>query len=214
MPFNPNVPQATDFLSDSQSELLQNNLQLDTSFGIDHYTFSNLTAENGKHNQVTTPLIVGGVHPTTSATELKFYAMQDTAEIGLLQYSRGWDTANATSAVPSPVTFLQSPSTELTIAVGGGDIPLIDLVNVTNFAIGTVYAFSKHTTSNTPRFFIQYDFVWRKTIGTYSIMEVASTGSSQWSVNQSGSVLVLRAGGGAAATDQIYWTLQFLRIQL
>lgn len=52
MSFNPNIPQSTDDLSDSQGDLLQNNLALDASFGRDHLPFSNLTADNGKHKFV------------------------------------------------------------------------------------------------------------------------------------------------------------------
>lgn len=51
--FNPNIPQATDLLEDSQAALLNNNTSLDTSFGIDHTTFSDLTANNGFHKQLT-----------------------------------------------------------------------------------------------------------------------------------------------------------------
>lgn len=52
MSYNPNIPQATDDLSDSQGDILQNFLALDTSFGRDHLPFSNLTADNGKHKFV------------------------------------------------------------------------------------------------------------------------------------------------------------------
>lgn len=52
MSFNPNIPQSTDDLSDSQGDLLQNNLALDASFGRDHLPFSNLTGDNGKHKFV------------------------------------------------------------------------------------------------------------------------------------------------------------------
>src|SRR5574338_194723 len=49
MSFNPNIPQPTDDLSDSQGDLLQNNLALDASFSRNHLPFSDLTASNGKH---------------------------------------------------------------------------------------------------------------------------------------------------------------------
>jgi len=56
MPFNPNIPQPNDLLTDSQGDLLANNQQLDTSFGINHYAFSDLTANNGKHKYVQMPV--------------------------------------------------------------------------------------------------------------------------------------------------------------
>lgn len=55
MPFNPNIPQPSDLLSDSQGDLLGNMSQLDTSFGVDHFAFSNLTSNNGFHQKVTLP---------------------------------------------------------------------------------------------------------------------------------------------------------------
>jgi hypothetical protein len=52
VPFNASIPQATDRLAKSQQDLLQNNQQLDTSFGINHFAFSDPTAFNGMHKQV------------------------------------------------------------------------------------------------------------------------------------------------------------------
>ena len=52
MSFNKNIPQPTDRLSQSQQDLLNNNLQLNTSFGVNHFPFDDLTADNGKNNFV------------------------------------------------------------------------------------------------------------------------------------------------------------------
>lgn len=63
MAFNQNIPQPTDKLSNSQVQFLANNLALDASFGVNHTTFSNATANNGFHtiiNQITQ----GGNPPT------------------------------------------------------------------------------------------------------------------------------------------------------
>ena len=50
--YNPNIPQSTDFLSDSQQDIQSNFQQLDTSFGLNHFPFSNVTANNGKHSYI------------------------------------------------------------------------------------------------------------------------------------------------------------------
>lgn len=71
MAFKNNIPQPTDDLSVSQGDLLGNMQQLDTSFDIDHFTFSNLTANNGKHRKVTMP--VRGAAPATIAGEGALY---------------------------------------------------------------------------------------------------------------------------------------------
>lgn len=216
MPFVANIPQPTDFLSDSQEDLRQNNLQLDASFGIDHYTFSNATANNGKHNQVTTPLIIGAVHPTTSATDMKFYAMQDTANIGLLQYSRGWDTVGSISGDPSPVTSMQSPVAGLTILNGGGlgsNTDMVDLTGV-SFAIGDLYAFSNDVTT-TNRFFITGSFCW--TGSSLFVDKNLSLGpeGSRWSFVLTGNKLQLRGSNTSpASTSNVYWTIAFKRIRV
>lgn len=57
--YNPNIPQASDLVSNSQGQLLTNFSQLNTQFGVDHSAFeaggSNGT---GFHNQVTFPTAV------------------------------------------------------------------------------------------------------------------------------------------------------------
>ncbi len=53
MTFNPNIPLATDFQDESQAQLLANNIALDASFENDHTRFSDTTANNGLHKQVT-----------------------------------------------------------------------------------------------------------------------------------------------------------------
>lgn len=49
MTYNPNIPQPGDLLSVSQNDIKTNFLSADNSFGTNHYKFSDLTANNGKH---------------------------------------------------------------------------------------------------------------------------------------------------------------------
>lgn len=51
--YNPNIPQPGDLLDVSQADLLKNFGQLDTSFGADHYKFSDPSGNNGFHVQST-----------------------------------------------------------------------------------------------------------------------------------------------------------------
>ena len=132
MSFNPNIPQPGDLLSDSQGDLLQNMLALDTSFGIDHYTFSNLTVNNGAHRQVSSPISVPPAHPAT-VNDPKLYGMQDTALIPVIHYSRA-----PNNAVPSPVTLIQSPSAGI-VAAGGTSTNILDLTGLVN-CYGSVMA--------------------------------------------------------------------------
>ena len=122
-----NKPEAPDLLSDSQPILKQNNNAIDTSFGLDHYAASSASPKNGMHNVVRTPAYTDYVStvnpsltpPVTAADIPAFYAFQNingsfvpTNNIGVLQFSRG-----GSDAVPTPVTFLQSPSAGITLAV-------------------------------------------------------------------------------------------------
>lgn len=56
MTFDPAIPQATDLLSNSQQDLLDNFSQLNTQFGIDHTAFNTGSGNgDGFHKKVTFP---------------------------------------------------------------------------------------------------------------------------------------------------------------
>jgi hypothetical protein len=72
MPFLNNIPQPGDFLDTiSQPQLLGNMQQLDLTMGVDHYRFSDGTANNGKHNKTTFP--AQAVDPATAVGEGALY---------------------------------------------------------------------------------------------------------------------------------------------
>lgn len=48
--YNPSIPQPTDLLSNSQQQILNNFGSLDSTFAINHFKFSDGTANLGKHN--------------------------------------------------------------------------------------------------------------------------------------------------------------------
>ena len=52
MAYNPNIPNPGDLLSDSQSQLKNNFQALDNVFAVDHFEFSDSTANKGFHKQV------------------------------------------------------------------------------------------------------------------------------------------------------------------
>lgn len=68
MAYDPNIPQPTDDLSDSQVSLLANFQQLDTSFGINHYAYSDASSSNGKHKKVDFPAVTTIVAPVGAAS--------------------------------------------------------------------------------------------------------------------------------------------------
>lgn len=199
MVYTRNQPVASDDLDVSQPFLVNNNNGADDSFGIDHYKFSDLTANNGFHNKVTTPAYVAtpptGLAPVTITAPI-FYSFQDLAAIGVIQYSRG-----PSNAVPTPVTSLQSSSVAFPMAPSTS-------VNILNFsgltaAICNVYAFGTNTlatiTSATATVY------WNGTTMSVS----TQTGGLQFGA--SGSTLVLVTSPATTLTD-VRWTLNFERI--
>lgn len=75
--YNPNVPQPNDDLSDSQGQILQNFQKANSSFGIDHYTFADLTVNNGFHQRVTFP--GNATAPTPGANYGAYYAVTNAS---------------------------------------------------------------------------------------------------------------------------------------
>lgn len=200
MAYKNNIPQSTDFLSDSQLDLLNNFQQLDVSFGIDHYTYSNLTVDNGKHNKVTTPLILGGVHPTTLAAEPKFYAMQDSVELGVLQYSRG-----PSDAVPSPVTYFQSPNTPISLLADTTE-DVLDFANITNAMFSVYVSNIQAGQLRNSVYYVQYS-----TTNGFNISSVFQPAQANPFLTSSGTVLQIKALPLTAATKAFY-TVVFYRI--
>lgn len=196
MTYNNAIPQPGDELSVSQGDILTNFQVLNNSFGVDHYPYNDLTANNGKHNQLTTPEIAGGVHPSTAGNEPKFYAMEDSVNVGVIQYSRG-----PSDAVPTPITTLQSPSTPIFLVLSG-------TTNVLDFS-GLTLAYAKLTAIDTSRVdlpIVQSVVRWN---GTTLVVRNSSDNFALTS-QASGSVLQIRNTIGA--TLDVYWTLQLLRI--
>lgn len=198
MTFNPNIPQPGDDLSDSQGDLLQNMGALDTSFGQNHYNFSDLTANNGKHKVIQTPN--QGSHPATAAAEPAIYGMQDSANVGVIDYSRG-----PSSAVPSPITFLQSPAT----AIAVGPNSNTNVLDVTGLARGifVLYAFASGQIAS--QIVAQSTIFWDGT--TIRAFTVLAPAAPNLTIQVTGSIIQIR-NGNSVQTWQIFWTLQCLRL--
>lgn len=82
MSFNPNIPQSTDLISQSQGQILTNFAQSNTIFDVDHFTFNDAAAaDRGKHRQSTYPEL--GAAPTTIANEGAVFTLAGTAETEL-----------------------------------------------------------------------------------------------------------------------------------
>lgn len=71
MGYNPNIPQANDFISQTQKDILRNYQEINLQFGFDHVMITSADADRGKHKHVTFEEQSGD--PTTIADEVAFY---------------------------------------------------------------------------------------------------------------------------------------------
>lgn len=69
MPYNENIPQSTDILSQSQADLLNNFQAISVWVNIDHVDFGSV--DEGKHNKVT--FVVQSPAPSFAAGEIGLY---------------------------------------------------------------------------------------------------------------------------------------------
>jgi hypothetical protein len=202
MAFNPNIPQPLDFQDDSQSILLTNNQQLDTSFGVDHYKFSDMTANNGFHNKVTTPAYVEnpttGLPPITTTNPI-LYAFQQTANIGVLQYSRG-----SNDSVPTPITNLKSSATPITLTASG----TTNVLDFTGISISS-FLFTAFDSQTLNLISLYWGYYSSTATNRFALQTAASNGLR---LTSSGNILILQNFFGLTLSN-VYWDLQFIRIQ-
>lgn len=182
----------------TQPQIRANFQQANTSFGTDHYAFDNLTVNNGFHKQVTTPDQGGDVVTTTNPV---LYAKSPYAAIGLIQFSRG-----PSNAIPSPITFLQSPSSPITLTQNA----TTNVLNFTGFGptIATIYAIDTGIPKS-----VSCTFLWTGS-SFYKASAQDSGFTGTLSITTSGNILQVQNSSASAITfNNVYWTLQFLRIQ-
>lgn len=201
MVYNPNIPQANDFQDVSQGDILANFMQLDTSFDVDHYKFSDLTTDNGKHKQVTA--VSQTSHPTTGSGETKIYAYKESVapltNLGPMIYARG-----ESNSYQTPISPLQSPS-------GGTAIGTSTTVDIFNFSNMTnVYAMLYVMDITAIRRMITYVYTANGLlIGKDNLLPNTSLTPLETMVNDN--VIQIRNTSPTIAYT-IFWTLDFKRI--
>jgi hypothetical protein len=196
--YDPLVP--TGFVDlDTDYANLQNNFQqLDDIFGIDHVKYSVIT-NTGFHNKVTTP---DQVTAPVTVTNPVFYALQINTAVGLLQFSRG-----ANNAVPTPLTHLNSSVSGITISQAA----TVSVLDLTGVSLAIIKAFAVGVSTVGSQLFTNESVIyWNGTsfnISTY----VSASIPLQWiSV---GNVLTLKNISLATAMNNVYWSLDIIRIQ-
>jgi len=197
MVFNKDIPQPNDQLSASQPTLLSNNLDLDTSFGVDHYAFSDATSNNGKHREVTSPNIA---IPTTTV-DPKIYGYEKTTILGTMQFSRGIN-----NAVPTPITAINSTEAVADRVFLAGDTkPILDCTGMSR-TIMTIKIDSIEPDS--PLISALYSATFSngvlsppKPLSPITSLRIEAAGN------------VLQARNNTSNLSHVYWTIQFLRLE-
>jgi len=200
MAFNPNIPTAPQKLSVSQPLLLANNQQLDTSFAIDHYAFSDATANNGFHNQVTTPNHASGADPTTTTNPI-LYAIENTVNLGSLQYSRG-----PNDIAPTPVTSLQSTIAPVTIGTSSS----INILDFTGISIA-LCSFFCHLVQGSSQVRAEYFVTYRFNVSAFTSIDLVA-GTNNLISFSTNTLQMINVNTLFAMTD-VFWTLKFYRVQ-
>lgn len=198
MAYNANIPNPGDLLSVSQGDIKNNFSQANTSFGIDHYAFDNTSPNNGFHNKVTTPVYIAspptGLPPVTIGNPT-LYGFQQTTNLGAIQYSRG-----PNNAIPTPITRKYSQATAITLSNNS----TTDVFDFTSLTRAMVQLFAANFSGSGP--ILNILVVWTGTGFIYQ------TSTSTLSATNTGNILQLKNVSGGSLS-QIYWTVEFLRLQ-
>ena len=207
--FKNTIPQPNDDLSVSQGDLLLNFQSCNASFGIDHYPFTDLSTNDGKHNKVTTPVfnaVLPNTYPTTIAGEPIFFAATEkqsgsTLPLGTLQYS-----VAPLSPVPSPLTTLQSPVAPIVI-VALGTLNVIDFTGLTD-CVFLFYLTPWTATSTRPTNLYTGHYF---SLPTPTIQLSSATGAIGL-VQDAGAGILQIKNTSASSSINVEWTLQIIRI--
>lgn len=201
--YQPGIPTGLVNLDVDYQNIQENFQQLDTTYAVDHYAYSDPSSNNGFHNKVTTPEYSTGSPPTTTTNPI-FYAHQQYAAIGLIQYSRG-----PNDAVPTPLTNINSAVTGFTLAAS------VNVLDFTGISVAIVRAnavgnFVVPVPLSTTPYIALSELYWNgTTLTNLSLNNPANP--LQWVVV--GNVLTLKNQNFAGSMQNVFWSLELIRIQ-
>ncbi len=131
MAYNPNIPQPTDVISQSQADILNNFMALGTTFDVNHIDFNAFDA--GKHKFIQFPL--QGSAPATSNTEIALFSQTSTltsnVELAIRKQNNGTVYEISAQAAASGWSRLTSG-----ILLKWGNFATVPGANVINFPVG------------------------------------------------------------------------------
>jgi len=207
MTFTPNRPTATEFLQVSQGLINANFTSSDNTFGIEHYKFSDVTANKGFHNTVTQPLIIGAAHPTTTINPIIYTMSTNGTGPQTLQFSRG-----VNDAVPTPITNVHSGTSPLTlpakVGIINGSLNIFDFAAISGITIAMLYFANIDNIDPANASCI---ISWNSAGSLIKVTNIVATNNSGIAFNNSGTLLVA-ANVSPNVYANVYWTIQFERM--
>ena len=201
-----NTPASNQLQSVSQGIMLDNCNALDERFGIDHYEYSLALPPSGYHKQVTTP--DRGSHPSGATYPALYGKAEATTNLGLMQYIKPVNRVVEGNQVSTPLTIIQSSETAIVVANGAS-------TNILDFT-GISRCFGRAIVGNIEngnRLLTICDFWFFNNSGTPIFKRQLSGDNS--SLNISSSSFILQANNTSGSVcNQIFWNIQFQRIQI
>lgn len=202
MTYNPNVPEATEKLSVSQGNLKTNSTAANTSFGIDHYPFDDLTANNGHHKTIHQP-DQSSLPAIGSTAQITGY--EKNSNLGTLS----WGQSTIPGTGSSSIIPFNSSSSPISLAAGA----TTDIIDVTGLTIFYAQVFAvdiKNFLSGNLQFanyIISYDGA---TLNLRNLSVV--TPVSILSVIETGAKFQLKNAPSATITlSNVFWTMNIYR---
>lgn len=215
--YNPGVPTGTVNL-DVDYQSLQNNFsQLDTTYGVDHYKFSNRTGKNGFHNSVTTPIYSTAATPQPGVAGLslnplifgfQYFNTGLNPSLGTLQFSIAPTPNIPSNAVPSPITIIQSIPSGSTL-VHETSLNMLNITGLTSVIL-KVFAYNIRVKPPEPVAFLEYTVFSNG--ASINITPIIT--DTLLSVVSSGNIIQLRNSGTFADNDMshLFWSIQLIRV--
>ena len=197
MIYKKNIPQPTDGQDVSQNDLLNNFKQLDTSFGVDHIDYSDVSGDTGKHNTVT--YVVQAAIPLTPVNEIKEFSFEVTANTKEIHFTRG-----PSDATPTPLTSLNS-SGFIAIAAAT-EVVILDCTGIARTMINC-WGFDDPLSNNV---YAVYEFIWDGAF--FKRISSEDNGGMKWVTSDVNKTLSLR-NNNAFGFTKTYWTVKFIRLE-
>ncbi|MDC7243649.1 MAG: hypothetical protein PQJ44_06910 [Sphaerochaetaceae bacterium] len=206
MSYNPNIPQPTDKLSNSQADLLGNASSANTIFGQDHFQFDAING--GKHQHVVMPGKSGGTPPTTVSGEGGIYTVTTGSNTDHF-YTRDADATNVyqMTRITNDGTEYGRFATNTTYAAG----PPTLTGGWTFLPGGMLFQYGQGvtTTTSAPNLLVTFPKAFTNVVYSVTATPIISTSNRRhvtiWDVATNQFRCTIKSGDGSTVVGTVYW---------